>query len=587
MEGVLRRRFATALWIPLLLREIHEQGKYGHLGYEHDYYGVRTLAVHADRRERGDKISFSDLAQASAPHTWDGNYIPAGSYRDAATEEIGVSLVMEQSFDGPSPTVVHISQDMVLALGLIEEAGGVWVRPAEGYVEVIRVSRNEQGQVLKVVISPEHLRDYLAARKMALVTSTYRERRATFETPQAFGLSEDEETHRDDREGGAFELRVAPVHEGGFEFGASTAVFKISRTDTWDADELPILNDPDDGNTVSERSVFQRRGRKLFTAFSEFRRTEWIEPAAASLRVARDDVPSSVSFITDAQGGRTPAAELDYEEVGRWLWFSPRVITDLIARRGFRLAWYTRFTGGLKTPSGWNIHFGINDAELVVVYAWDIARLDEWEQRIWAGHNVVPSGGLGEELESSHVRAEVADTQAPEDWLIRALEAVASAAYERWGINIFGSHQSIPEIAAGAHRFIGMDERGFLALAKELARLTSDNLNAPALHRISPPSGNEGRGTLKSLERALATIVTAERAKALLTPLVGIYELRHADAHLPSSKLLEALEMAGVSAEEPLLSRGAHLIHNVVAALFRIAAVMKPNAVSHDEGDPA
>lgn len=60
-----------------------------------------------------------------------------------------------------------------------------------------------------------------------------------------------------------------------------------------------------------------------------------------------------------------------------------------------------------------------------------------------------------------------------------------------------------------------------------------------------------------------------------MTVLVGVYELRLGDAHLPSEKLQEAFRLAGVSQEEPPLLRGAHLIHNVTAALFRIARLIE------------
>jgi hypothetical protein len=65
------------------------------------------------------------------------------------------------------------------------------------------------------------------------------------------------------------------------------------------------------------------------------------------------------------------------------------------------------------------VHFGMNRLPLINAYAKDVALLPEWQQRIWAGHNVGPEGGVSEELLASQVRAQPARTQAPEEFLRR------------------------------------------------------------------------------------------------------------------------------------------------------------------------
>src|SRR5699024_8881423 len=111
------------------------------------------------------------------------------------------------------------------------------------------------------------------------------------------------------------------------------------------------------------------------------------------------------------------SAELNDEDVGRWLWFRSSVVGVLMGHRGFSLKWYTAQTGGLCSTSGHSTHFGINAADWVTVYARDVARLAAWEQHVWAAHNIGPEGKVSEELLASQVKAQPASTHAPEEKL--------------------------------------------------------------------------------------------------------------------------------------------------------------------------
>ena len=125
----------------------------------------------------------------------------------------------------------------------------------------------------------------------------------------------------------------------------------------------------------------------------------------------------------------------------------------LAHRRGGQLRWYTRDTGSVRCSPDYDIHFGINRLGLVNVYAKDIALLPEWQQRIWAGHNISPEGGVSSELIASQVRAEPADTQAPEEFLKQGIEIINSLSSEKLGIYLFREHELLPELFEKTHRF--------------------------------------------------------------------------------------------------------------------------------------
>jgi len=174
-HGKLRARLANRTWLPLFQSEETDHGEYWRLGYMHDYVGVRSLAVHVERRDQAD-FDFSSLAQFNGAGVWNGRYYAAGVSSDDDGVEIGFDLAIRQDFPEGEGSDLYPCQDLVLALALKRE-GDTWVRPQEGYAEVVKLERAISGAPLTLSIRPEFLRDYLAARKMALLTQTFRERR--------------------------------------------------------------------------------------------------------------------------------------------------------------------------------------------------------------------------------------------------------------------------------------------------------------------------------------------------------------------------------------------------------------------------
>lgn len=246
--------------------------------------------------------------------------------------EQGVYLALNQSLDGDSPSVWGLNQDFVFALNLSRE-GDIWIRPSEGFVEVAKIERSGDGDVESILVRPEYLKDYLAARSMALMIGSYRERRWVVPDLSGLPFAEDDDDEAKD-EFGRHSFYVRAIVAGGFPYGGGVAVFNASRTDQWDEDEVPILGPETEENTSSSQTHFKREGQKLFSLMSERRLTEWLEPADLSPRVRRDDTPSATHFLVDAQGSQTNADKLNFEEIGLWLFFKPNVISDILSRRG-------------------------------------------------------------------------------------------------------------------------------------------------------------------------------------------------------------------------------------------------------------
>ncbi|WP_163574070.1 hypothetical protein [Halomonas faecis] len=570
MKDIRRKSFAKSVWIPLrTVLHNEKQGKYGYEGYKEDFFGTGSVAIPVDKIDSAKKLGWMDVGISHEHSGWveDGEYIPAEVYRDYSGEFEGVHLVLEQRTYDDSPNIWHINQDIVVTLGLVQE-GNSWVCPKDGYIEVVRLKKADDSAPALIEIKSQYLKDYLCARGLALYMTHYHNRAIICD--DASHISWRDGYSQESNEQDSWEGIVREIHEGGYLFGEKMAVFHVSRTDVDESEDVPDISGiPTDENTRGESWERGFDGRKLYRISGELWRNEIIMPGTVSPKVRGDEVEPTVFFITDAEGNKSCGRDL--VDSGKWLWFKPELMMALYHRRGGHLSFYTAQTGRVSCSYGHGVHFGVNELGLINVYAKDVGLLPEWQQQIWAGYNVAPEGGVSAELLASQVRAEPADTQAPEEFLSKGIEEVNKLSQEKLGIKLFQNHNAIPELLEKTHRFRSIDEASFFALAKDLARLIADSLDAQAMQGIvSPPKGQKW-GTLKSLEHLLASKYNREFVRKITASLVGVYELRHADAHLPSSKIEDAFSLIEIDRDLPFIHQGFQMLHHVVSSVYGVA----------------
>jgi len=581
MRDVRKLRLDAAVWIPLRASKFLKQsGTLGHLGYCEEFFGVGSIAVPLAQRSAAEVLGWSDVGIGHDHRSYveGGNYVTADTYHSHRGELTGFALVLQQRGNGQDQQEWHLHQDLVIALELRRE-GDAWVAMNEGYTEVARLRRDSEGQPILVEVRAEYLKDYLRAREMALYVNSYRSRVLVVpsETEVDWKDAPPREKSRLDR----WQGRAWDIHEGGWmAYGEEMAVFHSGRLDLDPVEDVPNLGPFGEGEFENDSWTVRQRGKRLTRVEGEYWRSEWIEPADKSPRVRGDDVPSSVLFIVDAAGSRNLSESL--KDAGRWLWFRPEVMMALAHRRGGGLSWHTRDTGTVQCAPQHGVHFGVNDLGLVTVYAKDVALLPEWQQRIWASYNVSPDGGVSQELMASQVRAVPADTISPESRLPAAIAALVRISTEKFGFSLMQNHRSVAEILRVVHRFRAVDRSGLFALAKDVARVIVDDIDAAALQRLVPPPKGTKWGSLKSLENVAALQLGANKARETLSPIVGAYELRHADAHLPGSEVDEHLLLAKVDQSAPPVVQGFQLLDGVTDALDTIAAALaalRPDAI--------
>lgn len=567
-----RRTFSKSTWVPLRASINDEKGNCKYIGFVSEYFGCGSVAFPPEHREIADKASWSDIGIGctAQPYAYeDGYYSSIEQYQWNDKEPIGVHLV----FEHPQPVVGGrlwiLNPDLVVALRLIKE-GNNWVRPEENFVVVAREVLDAKGEQSLIEIKREFLLDYLAARNLSLKLSYYRQRVEnvpTLEDSEYVGL----EDHQEERDDGRYELLIRNLND---VFGGSWAMFRAWRTDVDEEEDAPVMGPETNENTDYESSEGNKSGYDGVRVEGEFWRDEWIEHQGISKRVRGDTDTNLPQFIVETDSTRIASSDLNNEDVGRWLWFRSSIVNEFLGLRGFSLEWYTAETGAIKSTSGYSVHFGINSADLITVYAYDIARLPSWEQHLWAAHNVVPEGKVSSELLDSQVKAQPASTHAVEELLFEVMRLLENGFKKDFNISLFSHELSREEFFKKISRFDSKDQASLLRLAKEIVRVFSDRLNVKELRNLSTHSDKDKLGSNKLLQDILSQKVGEDTARKVFGPIVGAYDMRVGDAHPTSSKIEEALKLAGIDDEISFLRQGQQLISNVGQSIWWIGKMM-------------
>ncbi len=575
-----RRAFSNATWVPLRASINNEKGDVRNIGYVGEYFGCGSVAFPPEHRDIAEKLGWSSIgiSHDAKPYAYeDGYYSSIEQYQYNDKEPIGIHLV----FEHPQPVVGGrlwiLNPDLVVALRLIKE-GNSWVRPEENFAVVAREILDEKGEHRLIEIKREFLLDYLAARNLSLRLSYYRQRVVNVASLEGSAYA-DLTDQQEQRDGGRFQLLIRSLDD---VYGGSWASFKVWRTDVDEDEDAPVMGPETDDNTDYESSQGHRGGYEGIRVEGEFWRDEWIDHQGQSKRVRGDADTNLPQFIVETDGTRMASAELNNEDVGRWLWFRSSIVNELLSLRGFSLRWYTAETGGIQSTSGYSVHFGINSSDLITVYAYDIARLPAWEQHIWAAQNVVPDGKVSNELLSSQVKAQPASTHAVEELLFEVMAMLEGGFRQEFNISLYTHDIDHSEAMKHISRFASKDLASLLRLAKDLVRVFADRLNVRELRTLSTHPNKEKLGSNKLLEDILAQKIGADKARHVFGPIVGTYDMRVGDAHPTSSKIGDALKLAGIDEGRSFLRQGEQLISNFGQSIWWIGKLLfeKPRDAS-------
>lgn len=563
-----RRTFANSTWIPLRASSSEDKGNVKNIGYIGEFFGCGSAAFPPEKIEIAETLGWGDLglSRGVSPYAYDdGYYSSIEQYQYNDRDPIGINLVFThyQPVIGLNKWIIN--PDLIVALHLVKE-GDNWVRPEEDFCVVIRELFDSKGNHRLIEIKREFLVDYLAARGLSLRLSYYRQRVenvSNIEDSSYVGL----ESFQEQRDQGRFELLIRDLEK---VYGGGWASFRVWRTDIDEEEDAPVMGPENDENTESESSKGHIQGYPGVRVEGEFWRDEWIGHQGRSVRVRGDVDITLPNFIVETDGRRVSSLDLNNEDVGRWLWFRPSIVNELLNHRGFSLEWYTAETGGIHSTSGYSTHFGLNESDLITVYAYDIARLDAWEQHIWAAHNVAPEGKVSAELFSAQVKVQVASTFAVEELLFQSMRLLEQGFRKKFNIDLYRHDIDDSELMQSISRFMSKDRASLLRLAKDLIRVFSERLNIVALRTLSTHKDKAKLGSNKLLEDILAQEIGVDKARKVFGVIAGTYDMRLGDAHQTSSKIEDALKLAKIDEENSFLRQGEQLISNFGQAIWWI-----------------
>lgn len=412
----------------------------------------------------------------------------------------------------------------------------------------------------------EYLHDYLNAKHAGLLILTYRSRRRDLLDPNDHPWNGGQPSRK--LEHGHWSGGSRVVHEGAGLFDGEWLVHRTFRTDVDYADPLPVFGFPTDGTVGSETFKTKPKGQPHLLVMGEMWRNEWLPPGPSSPRIRGDTIEPKVPFIIDHAGTRATTESL--VGANRYLWFKPSVVTALIGRRGGSLGWYTEDTGNVGAAPHRVVHFGMNSLGLINVFAKDIGELSETHQHLWVPHNIAPDGGVCAELLAAQQACEPDRTLAPEMLFQRMHTALHEESLKRFGQSLFRRCPSPGELPLKIHRFRSLDLPSLCTLAKDVTRFVSENLDLDLLKRLKPDEPKT-HGSLKRLQNILTS--TGYDGRAVIGPLVGVNELRIADAHEKSPDLPRIFNLVGIQDNGCYPVMGKQLILSVTNVLQNLVHI--------------
>ena len=115
-KEIRKRGLGDAVWVPLWVSEyLLEQGKFGYVGYAKEYYGLGSVAISAlSRREQAKVLRWSQVGRHNQGIWATKNYYkPADVFQYNDKEDLGIDLVLIQSFATDDRNEWHLNQDFV------------------------------------------------------------------------------------------------------------------------------------------------------------------------------------------------------------------------------------------------------------------------------------------------------------------------------------------------------------------------------------------------------------------------------------------------------------------------------------------
>ncbi len=576
MQSPQRHCFARKDWIPVYGMKFNmKEQKYPEINLKEDFIHVESGIVSNEYKDLAEKLSWSDWGQDNVtPYVSKANkYHKSGNIYDREMNKIGERLVMGQYIDADFNNEIYINQDFVLAYKLVRH-NDRWIRPKEGDREVIRCFKDEKGDISFVEIRAEFIRDYLYALDSSLRLYYYRERQSIVKIKPDYIQKE------------TVELINEPHHR------CTLSCYHItSEGDLPDSNGISVKRS---GNSVNERDTIPVSNNIRFAScdtITEFRKTEkpdryhihgrlwraeWINPAKQSSLVGYSEPKDEFMVQVDETNNKVKLSTLKYEEINKYLWFNPEVVNLLVANRGGKIVWDTMETGFVFADPDTSVHFGVNKKGLITVYAFDIAKLPYWQQKIWVSQNCSPNFGISRELSKIQIASTPVDSTAPEQLLFIELSKIEELFQRKFSLKLYRNFSDTQTVTKLIDRFRSLDDDTLRSLANNLHKFCIERINEKQLKKLVRQKDNKFK-SIRLLKQFLEEKNDMINFSEYTEPLFALTKLGTYDSLLDSDQNEDksVYDCLNVNRSDPHIWQGAEMINKIAITFSRLHSAIE------------
>lgn len=516
--------------------------------YRHWKQGDTVLDTYSAMVEIADDKTLATVLSSSEwdVHTDFGNPHFASvrgsepTYFSGLTREVEKGVVFrpfifERSFHGFVPAVVELDPEFVRFHNLffVPETSEYKRVTDDGEIVVVaKISTAENDAFIDV--DAYHLRDYLAAKRCALVRYHDHHRRAVPAIKDAIGG----------------------------EFAKKDVAEKDRHFELWLRQDIPYKG---------RQSASRLLGKDVVPPLDkpDARHTDWSSRAEgkhATFIIGRDENGKDIEVTCDEAKLSNYFTDRGTPHFLTPVYFTP----DILLRYYNEPARFSAGTGGISCLDLWSMPADESPEGLIQVWLGDLAKLPYKEQLHWRQHNVPPKGTISKERFTRDFMAQpVDDRRDPAVNLLNAHYVVNGRSVQKYGAPLF---RELDDRDAHIHKTLRVpvteEWQEFDHQIQAIAKLTVDSLDVSLLEKISGKSQKDLKGSLNLLEAALEKEgVDAPTRDLIMKPLRGIQGLRSSGAaHRKGSNFDEQLEKLGIQ-DKANREKARHLMEEVVQAL--------------------
>lgn len=500
------------------------------LGWEREEWKVSAVIVPVDSPEERASL---ETALASGYIVVDERFRPSWQDEltiDFASTRSAYGITYEPwIFDWNQPNtgtlIIVPRQDFMLYHGLEPRqtmTGADYYQPTE-QANVMQIRRKAvafYNELPFCEVHRDYLRDYLSARRAALLLDIVADRFANADTLDPLSVS------NDDR-------RI-----GDSAWIQSTA-----------------YRDQQTGVCRGRSSLYCN---VLIEPYERPKPSRSIWPFFGHVPLIDEEQPNAPLFKRGAEGVLERAREAN---LLTYYYFKPQVLQKYLDDPAYRVFFHMRNWGAAVSPSG-AIDVGINSKGLVNGYALDIARLREREQLHWASYSVNADGEVCREMFQTRMQNDPPSSPNVLEIIIAGRQAVSNAFQNEFGRVVFRerepSEREQMRLTVGP---IALTGRDVPALAQILYDWAIDTLDFDVLRDIlneNDVAYDPAERQISLLKRVLLLRVgDAVAAESHIAPLRLMTRLRVQAAHTTGNGVQEELASHGILID-PFSDRSAY-----------------------------